>query len=514
MPPKLTASQERFLALFDKRVQQYTRTLLRHLEFSEKVGERLRSRPLILALGCGEAYERLAFLAFDLLDERPPNYFYLGVDIDPYAISLASRKIKLSAPVNLNEQKTFFHVGDCTNLSMVLDLINQKIKPFAADKEYVDFLFIGHPELNNTLSIVSHLCAFITGMFSLAQGGDVMITLFSEIEKQQLSVFLKIFEKYFGNLVLTPAIKEQPVEGRVFHLPEFQKYNLYDNQYAIFLEDFQREFFLSEILKKSGVLQELILKGITEAVDILLADGFPYLPLRTDYQAREGGTPTMGLFLEGSIDRFVHETLAACLNVEESRRYTQLNEEKDLPSMELAIRRYAAVGNLDKIHQLILAGGDVNGISPSNKTALDIALEKKQFDILPGLRTLGAKIYKECLNGPSALRSANGFFDERSSLQLNDLQRAVKKPDEEIPSLTTTLRRHVALGHQREVAFLIERGVDINDISPSDKTALDFALEKKQVDMVIFLRERGAKCSEELKVQPSTSASVSLTSAS
>lgn len=86
-------------------------------------------------------------------------------------------------------------------------------------------------------------------------------------------------------------------------------------------------------------------------------------------------------------------------------------------------------------------------------------------------------------------------------LTLDLLQHRVKQATEQvIPTPETTLRRHVVLGDVKAVEFLLKQvGVNVNDVSPSGKTALDFAVAKRKSEMVDYLKHAcNAKLASEL----------------
>lgn len=310
----------------------------------------------------------------------------------------------------------------------------------------------------------------IAGLFCLKQGGGTIITCYFTRERNVLTKFLESFRVYFNEYRVTKSIREGG-EGDPKSLKIF---DMCDNQFAIYLEDFDREKFVANALKDASSLYDIVWQAILDAYD---SDELLREKVELDH-------------LKSKIEFFCKQTIVELLS-------QKIKNEIGLPSVEAAICHYAAEGDISKVEGLVnLVGKEIlNASLNKQKTALDGALNHMQLDMIIALRRLGAKTQSE-LEG----RKIQNLPEIELSLPV--LQAYTKQLKEtEDPSPETTLRRCAAKGLINAVKFLVEEAaVSVNAIAPSSgKTALDFAIDKAEVDMIIFLRqELGAKLNSEL----------------
>ena len=127
----------------------------------------------------------------------------------------------------------------------------------------------------------------------------------------------------------------------------------------------------------------------------------------------------------------------------------------------------ALSGKNDIVKYLAEQGADINVLSDSVTTAFEASANRGHIDVMQTLLDFGANIDGTSEKGGNALYWAQVFKTDKDSLPV--------------------------------VEFLVGKGADVNALSFEEFTPLDQALKNGNSKTIEFLKEHGAKTSEELK---------------
>jgi hypothetical protein len=112
------------------------------------------------------------------------------------------------------------------------------------------------------------------------------------------------------------------------------------------------------------------------------------------------------------------------------------------------------------------------------------------------LKELVKKTYTEDDSCPVIIRAISGFGDDEAADAL-ETEREKSRPtwvDVKKPEAVLCLFRAIAAGRDADVRKLLERGVNVNVVSPAERhTALHEAVSRRQLKVAELLLEKGAK---------------------
>ena len=148
-----------------------------------------------------------------------------------------------------------------------------------------------------------------------------------------------------------------------------------------------------------------------------------------------------------------------------------------------------ADGDLDWVKFLLKCGIDVNLRNSHEQTALHIAAECKQFDIINYLIDMGGDIALKDREGMTAIECA----EEEGIFNLIEIINASRvNPQEKVYYETDALIRAINLDNLDYAKKIIADGVDINCQDENDNYPLHHAAEKLDLDFIKLLVTLGA----------------------
>jgi ankyrin repeat protein len=173
------------------------------------------------------------------------------------------------------------------------------------------------------------------------------------------------------------------------------------------------------------------------------------------------------------------------------------------------------------VHTLIEAGADVNapGDEPHPETPLHWAASSDDVEVLDALLDAGADIEAPgaVIGGGTPLADATGFGQWRAARRLVERGARVTLPQAAALGLMPKVEEYFAgaappmsdeitnafwyacNGGQRLTAeYLLHRGADLNWIGYDEHTPLDIAESNEDADLILWLRDRGAKAARDL----------------
>ena len=163
---------------------------------------------------------------------------------------------------------------------------------------------------------------------------------------------------------------------------------------------------------------------------------------------------------------------------------------------QTALHHASERGNLQMVKSLLNAGAKIDETIDyrSRSTPLMLAAREGHQDIVGHLITCGANVDKKGLNDQTALHYAS----ERGNLEIvKSLLNAGAKIDEvDYSNRSTPLMLAAREGHQDIVNHLIICGASVDNKDLSNRTALHFAIERGNLQMVKLLLNAGAKIDE------------------
>ena len=151
-------------------------------------------------------------------------------------------------------------------------------------------------------------------------------------------------------------------------------------------------------------------------------------------------------------------------------------------------------GNLEIVKSLLNAGAKIDEVDGSLSTPLMLAAFEGHQDIVNHLITCGASVDKKGLNNQTALHYAS----KRGNLEMvKSLLNAGAKIDEvEYRSLFTPLMLAAFEGHQDIVNHLITCGASVDKKGLNNQTTLHYESERGNLETVKLLLNAGAKIDE------------------
>jgi ankyrin repeat protein len=179
----------------------------------------------------------------------------------------------------------------------------------------------------------------------------------------------------------------------------------------------------------------------------------------------------------------------ACNEAEGPDKYKAMIEDKGMPFTQASFISICNKKDLATAELFVKAGIDVNAVDPNGNSALVIAANKNNADVVRFLMENGANPDVKGSKGLIPLDDAASLGNLESVKEL--IRYAPGQKSEDIFKATNAYLLAARYGHTEMVKVLLDAGADVNWVSPEGWNALTWAAREGRYDVAELVINAG-----------------------